>query len=56
MKKKEYIPKGEFQLEPNELGYVVHNGVRHDKEDDCPWCHYDIEMPNNRTEYEKDIF
>lgn len=31
-------PKGEFINTPNELGYVVHNGVRHDKNDGCPWC------------------
>lgn len=41
MKKKEYIPKGEFNNIPNELGYVVHNGVRHDKDERCPWCDYE---------------
>lgn len=38
-------PKGEFNNTPNELGYVVHNGVRHDKNDGCPWCPEEPKQP-----------
>ena len=46
MRNRPYKPRGEFNNIPNELGYVVHNGVRHDKNDTCPWCGYKAEPTN----------